>query len=165
MKSGHRKFLKRGPGLALAVLILLGPLPPSASSKQPDTSSADPLARLLNGNARFVRGVRRPANYKRERRALTKVQHPYAIVLSCSDSRVPPEIVFDESLGKLFVVRVAGNVVDPVTLGSIEYAAEHLHSKLLFVLGHESCGAVRATIDGGHSSPGIEAIVDRIKPA
>jgi carbonic anhydrase len=119
----------------------------------------------MEGNARFVKGQRRPANYVKERKELAAGQHPFAIVLSCSDSRVPPEIVFDQSLGKLFVVRVAGNVVDPVTLGSIEYAAEHLHSKLLLVLGHESCGAVKATIDGGHFSPGIEAIVDRIKPA
>jgi carbonic anhydrase len=119
----------------------------------------------MDGNARFVKGKHRHANYKRERAELTKGQHPYGIILSCSDSRVPPEIVFDESLGKVFVVRVAGNVVDPVTLGSIEYAAEHLHSKLLFVLGHESCGAVEAAVDGGHFSPGIEAIVEKIEPA
>jgi carbonic anhydrase len=120
---------------------------------------------LIAGNARFVKGQRRATNYKQERKELARGQRPYAIVLSCSDSRVAPEIVFDESLGKLFVVRVAGNVVDPATLGSIEYAAEHLHSKLLFVLGHESCGAVRATIDGGHFSPSIESIVERITPA
>jgi len=125
----------------------------------------DPIRRLMAGNERFAKGRHRPANYKSERAMLTKGQHPYAIVLSCSDSRVPPEIVFDESLGRLFVVRVAGNVVDPATLGSIEYAAEHLHSKMLFVLGHESCGAVRAAVDGGHFTPSIESIVEKIKPA
>lgn len=161
----QRSSLKIGYCLVAAVLLFLGPLSFTASSQKSSPSKEDPLARLMDGDARFVKGKHRHANYKRERAELTKGQHPYAIILSCSDSRVPPEIVFDESLGKVFVVRVAGNVVDPVTLGSIEYAAEHLHSKLLFVLGHESCGAVKATVDGGHFSPGIEAIVEKIKPA
>lgn len=161
----QRSSLRLGYCLVAAVLLFLGPLSFPASSQKSSPSKEDLVVRLMDGNARFVKGKHRHANYKRERAELTKGQHPYAIVLSCSDSRVPPEIVFDESLGKLFVVRVAGNVVDPVTLGSIEYAAEHLHSKLLFVLGHESCGAVKATVDGGHFSPGIEAIVEKIKPA
>jgi len=162
----QRPFIKLGYCLvAAAALLFPGPLSFSAPSQKAPASKEDTLARLMEGNARFVNGQHRPANYKRERAELTKGQHPYAIVLSCSDSRVPPEIVFDESLGKLFVVRVAGNVVDPVSLGSIEYAAEHLHSRLLFVLGHESCGAVKAAVDGGHFSPSIEAIVEKIKPA
>ena len=161
----QRRSMRLGYCIAAAVLLFLGQLSFTASSEKASPSKEDLVARLMGGNARFVKGQHRPANYKRERAELTKGQHPYAIVLSCSDSRVPPEIVFDESLGKLFVVRVAGNVVDPVTLGSIEYAAEHLHSKLLFVLGHESCGAVKATGDGGHFSPDIEAIVEKIKPA
>jgi carbonic anhydrase len=100
-----------------------------------------------------------------ERAQLAKGQQPYAIVLTCSDSRVCPEILFDESLGKLFVIRVAGNVVDPIVLGSIEYAAEHLGSKLLVVLGHTSCGAVKATIAGGNIPPNIQRIADCISPA
>src|SRR5258705_1725495 len=161
----QRSSLRLGYCLVAAALLSPGPLSFSAPSQKPLASKEDTLARLMDGNARFVKGQHRPADYKRERAELTKAQHPYAIILSCSDSRVPPEIVFDESLGKLFVVRVAGNVVDPVSLGSIEYAAEHLHSKLLYVLGHESCGAVTAAVDGGHFSPSIESILEKIKPA
>ncbi|MBI1919543.1 MAG: carbonic anhydrase [Geobacter sp.] len=100
------------------------------------------------------------------RESLAKTQKPYAIVLSCSDSRVPPEIIFDKGLGEIFVVRVAGNVVDPVTLGSIEYAAEHLGSPLIVVLGHERCGAVTAAVDAkGKPEGNIGAIVKSIAPA
>jgi len=123
------------------------------------------LQQLLEGNKRFVEGKLSEKKYSDEIKQLTGGQHPYAIILSCSDSRVPPEIIFDESMGKLFVIRVAGNVVDEVALGSIEYAAEHLHTKLLVVLGHESCGAVKATIDGGEVTPNIEEIVKKISPA
>src|SRR4030095_8217804 len=81
------------------------------------------------------------------------------------DSRLSPEIIFDESQGRLFVIRTAGHVVDPVALGSIEYAVEHLHVNLLLILGHESCGAVKATISGGEAPPNIKALLNRIKPA
>lgn len=128
------------------------------------TGSKDPVARLLNGNRRFVEGRTVQRDFIHERPALTAGQHPYAIILTCSDSRVPPELLFDESLGQLFVVRDAGNVVDPVVLGSIEYAAEHLHAGLLVVLGHESCGAVNATIKGGEVPPNIGQILQRISP-
>lgn len=86
-------------------------------------------------------------------------------MLACSDSRVAPEIVFDESLGKLFIIRVAGHVADPVVLGSIEYAVEHLHTRLLLVLGHEGCGAVKATLAGGEVPRNISSLVARISPA
>ncbi|GAC1399863.1 MAG: hypothetical protein NVSMB56_15000 [Pyrinomonadaceae bacterium] len=107
----------------------------------------------------------RQKDYATDVKATAAGQKPYAIVLACSDSRVPPEIVFDESIGKLFVVRVAGNVVDPVTLGSIEYAAEHLNVPLIMVLGHETCGAVKATIEGGEVSPNIQELAHHIVPA
>ena len=165
MNPSDRRLVWWSYCFGVALLLASGPLSLPASSQKPAHSAGDPLARLMAGNARFAEGQRRPANYRKERAELTKGQQPYAIVLSCSDSRVPPEMVFDESLGRLFVVRVAGNVVDAATLGSIEYAAEHLHAKLLYVLGHESCGAVKATVDGGHFSPGIESIVEKIKPA
>lgn len=126
--------------------------------------SKDPVQRLQNGNRRFVEGRTAPRDFVHERPALTGGQHPYAIVLTCSDSRVPPELLFDESLGQLFVVRDAGNVVDSVVLGSIEYAAEHLHAGLLIVLGHEACGAVNATIKGGEVPPNIAQIIHRISP-
>jgi carbonic anhydrase len=101
------------------------------------------------------------------RTSLSKSQKPYAIILTCSDSRVPPEILFDKGLGEIFVVRVAGNIPDPVVLGSIEYAAEHLGSPLIVVLGHERCGAVKATVDAKGKSTGssnIDAIVKAIAP-
>jgi carbonic anhydrase len=123
------------------------------------------VSALHAGNDRYVHDHLAPKHFPAERRALTKTQQPYAIVLSCSDSRVAPEIVFDESLGRLFVVRVAGNVIDPVVLGSIEYAAEHLHTHLLVVLGHEGCGAVKATLDGGVPPPNIAELTRRIAPA
>jgi carbonic anhydrase len=107
------------------------------------------LAKLVEGNKHYVSGgMTAQGMCTAERRAeLAKGQKPYAIILSCSDSRVPPEIVFDKAAGELFVVRVAGNVADPVVLGSIEYAAEHIGSPLVVVLGHERCGAVTSTIE------------------
>ncbi|OLN29370.1 carbonic anhydrase [Desulfosporosinus metallidurans] len=92
-------------------------------------------------------------------------QHPFAVIVSCSDSRVPPELLFDQALGDLFVVRVAGNVVTPVEMGSIEYAVEHLKVPLVVVLGHEECGAVTAAVQGGETHGSIAAIIEKIKPA
>lgn len=123
------------------------------------------LSRLLSGNERFVSGRLRKKDYLRERQALAQGQQPYAVILACADSRVAPEIVFDESLGKLFTIRVAGNVADPAVLGSIEYAVEHLHVKLLMVMGHDSCGGVKAALGGGELPPNIKSLVTRIKPA
>src|SRR5262245_40561826 len=112
-------------------------------------SAEQALARLLAGNARFVaHRERHPDITVRRRRALVSSQHPFAVILGCADSRVSPELLFDEGLGDLFVIRVAGNVVDDVVLGSIEYAVEHLGTKLIVVLGHEKCGAVSAAVAG-----------------
>jgi carbonic anhydrase len=130
-----------------------------------DTSADGAWNDLLAGNRRFVGGrpLARPLAY--ERAELVASQHPRTIVLGCADSRVSPELVFDQSLGDLFVVRTAGNIVDPITLGSIEYAAEHLHARLLVVLGHSSCGAVRAAASSEDMpSAYLQAIVDRIRP-
>ena len=148
-----------------AVAALLFVLP-AFGSDRPGVPAAEALARLKAGNLRFVTGQRKPANYVTERKKLIDGQQPYAIVLSCSDSRLPPELAFDESLGRVFIIRVAGNVTDPVNLGSIEYAAsDHVGAKLLVVLGHESCGAVKATLEGGEASPNLEAIIRKIEPA
>lgn len=108
-----------------------------------------------------------PESSDAERRlALIGGQKPYAVILSCSDSRVPPEIIFDSGLGEIFVVRVAGNIPDPIVLGSIEYAAEHLDTPLIMVLGHERCGAVSATVSAGGKAEGnIGAIVEVLAPA
>jgi carbonic anhydrase len=121
---------------------------------------------LLKGNMRFVMGEPQPRLLISSRQRLVYGQQPKAIILTCSDSRVSPELLFDEGLGDLFVVRTAGNVADPVALGSIEYAAEHLHVTLLVILGHEKCGAVAAAASGAvMPSPNLEAIVSKIRPA
>ena len=103
----------------------------------------------MNASPAIGRSARNVGSARR--RALAAGQSPYAIVLSCADSRVPPEIVFDQGLGRLFVVRLAGNIVEPFVLGSIEYGVEHLHVPLIVVLGHENCGAVKAAL--GNDKP------------
>ncbi|MGB8932168.1 MAG: carbonic anhydrase [Anaeromyxobacteraceae bacterium] len=125
------------------------------------------LKQLKAGNARFAAGKStHPDGSAARRRGLTKGQNPKAVILGCSDSRVPPELIFDEGLGDLFVVRVAGNVADPIDIGSVEYAAEHLGTGVVVVLGHHSCGAVKATAESGGKAEGnIGAIVAEIAPA
>lgn len=121
---------------------------------------------LMDGNARFATGRPEARALVQQREALRAGQHPRTIVLGCADSRCPPELLFDQSLGDLFVVRTAGNIADPVALGSIEYAVEHLGAHLLVVLGHDACGAVKATIAGGEMpTENLRAIVDHIAPA
>ena len=128
-------------------------------------SAATALRRLKDGNRRYVAGRLRSKKYAAERKRLAKGQSPYAIVLGCADSRVSPEIIFDESLGRLFVVRVAGNVVSPEILGSLEYAADPLGVRLLLILGHDSCGAVAAAVHGGKVPRNIASLVKHISPA
>lgn len=123
------------------------------------------LKYLKAGNSRFVSGKLNKKDFKGEVKSLQNGQSPYAVILACSDSRVPPELVFDESLGKLFIIRLAGNVATPEAIGSIEYAVEHLGSKLVVVLGHSSCGAVTAAVNGGEMTPNIEKLIDYIEPA
>jgi carbonic anhydrase len=135
-------------------------------------SARDALERLREGNRRFVSDDRAGdalTNAKR-RQALAAGQEPFAIVLGCSDSRVPAEIVFDQGLGDLFVIRVAGNIVAPSQIGSVEFAAERSGTRLVIVLGHSRCGAVLATLEqlGRRSedqSRNLRSIVDRIRPA
>lgn len=136
--------------------------------KRPEVvkSGSEALKLLEDGNKRFAEDRLASKDVGSSRRAeLVEGQKPFAIILSCSDSRVPPEIVFDEGLGDLFVIRVAGNVADTVALGSIEYAVEHLHVPLLIVMGHSGCGAVKATVEGGDIPPNIAAIAEKIKPS
>jgi carbonic anhydrase len=134
-------------------------------------SADEALKRLMEGNKRYVAGsmcVQSECTTAR-RAELAKGQKPYAIILCCSDSRVPPEIVFDKAMGEIFVVRVAGNIPDPVVLGSIEYAAEHIGSPLVMVLGHERCGAVKATVETvrskGKVGGNLGAVVSTVTPA
>jgi carbonic anhydrase len=118
------------------------------------------------GNRRFVAGKPQTRDLISLRHELASGQSPKAIILACSDSRVGPELIFDQSLGDIFVVRTAGNVADAVGLGSIEYAVEHLHSPLLVVLGHQKCGAVNAACSGEKMpSQSLAAIVEKINPA
>jgi carbonic anhydrase len=167
-----------------------------AHPDQPIVSTSEAISRLKEGNGRFIAGnPQHPhesvdeRNYMaanshenagmislgmtseqaaKRRAELTKSQHPFAIILSCSDSRVPPEIVFDEGLGDLFIVRVAGNVLNDEGLGSIEYAVDILGARLIVVLGHQSCGAVDAamkTVAAKGKAPGhIQSLVTAIKP-
>ena len=135
-------------------------------------SATDALERLRAGNSRFVSGgqlMESLANPAR-RNELTTGQEPFAVILGCSDSRVPVEIIFDFSLGHLFVIRVAGNIVAPSQIGSIEFAAEQFGTRLVVVMGHDDCGAVSTTIGElkrptESRSPNLSAIVDRIRPA
>jgi carbonic anhydrase len=153
-------------GTLLSCLIVPGAAIRAADHPAAESVSADEaFHRLASGNARYTHDHLKTKNFTEERHALAKGQHPYAIVIACADSRVAPEIMFDESLGKLFVIRVAGNVIDPVVLGSVEYAADHLHSHLVVVLGHEGCGAVAAAIEGGTPPPNIAELTKRIAPA
>ena len=130
-------------------------------------SGDESFLKLLEGNKRFISNQLTTKDCSTEKRQeLTKGQHPFATVLACSDSRVAPESIFDQGLGDVFIVRVAGNVVEPTTLGSIEYGAEHLHTPLLVILGHESCGAVKATLEAkGKPEGNIGAILKKIMPA
>jgi carbonic anhydrase len=121
---------------------------------------------LLDGNKRFVEGKTSTREVVEKRKELSKGQHPKTIVLTCADSRLSPELIFDQNLGDLFVVRTAGNIGDKIVAGSIEYAAEHLHCTLLVVLGHEKCGAVNAAASGEKMpSDNLKQIVKDIEPA
>lgn len=121
---------------------------------------------LMDGNKCFVSGNTRKRDVVAARAALVNGQQPKVIVLACADSRVSPELVFDQGLGELFVVRIAGNVADPDALGSMEYAVEHLHSSMIVILGHENCGAVAAAAgNDAIESPNLSALVNKIRLA
>jgi len=127
------------------------------------------LARLRAGNERFVNGrARFPTVQKEILAQLAKGQRPYATILGCSDSRVPPELVFDAGFGELFIIRVAGNVVSPEVMGTLQYAAVHLGTPLFVVLGHEGCGAVQAALAakfrGARDRSRIERLLENITP-
>ncbi len=134
-------------------------------------SPAQAYARLVEGNKRFATGaVARPDASTHRRAVLGRGQHPFAAIVSCADSRVPPELVFDQGLGDLFVMRTAGQVLDDAVLGTLEYGVEHLHTPLVVVLGHSACGAVKATVEAvekksGASGTHIDALVAAVKPS
>ena len=135
-------------------------------------SALEALVRLQEGNRRFADDLRDHKSLKSERRRneLVQRQDPFAIVLGCSDSRVPAELVFDQGLGDLFVIRVAGNIVAPSQVGSVEFAADRFGTRLVVVLGHSNCGAISATIEqlrqpSSGQSPNLRSIVERVRPS
>jgi carbonic anhydrase len=170
----------------VAALICLGALPLQAEDAKPEpaapptapatttaavakavTLTADQaLQRLIEGNARYIAGKPMHPDQTTERRTeLAKGQFPFAIVLTCADSRVAPELFLDQGLGDLFVIRNAGNILDDHVIGSMEYAIEHLHVPLVLVVGHEKCGAVSAAVAGGEAPGHIRSVVEAIEPA
>lgn len=154
--------------LAAVGTALLGAGMVVAATSGSSVPAEEALQRLVAGNSRYVEEKPTASQRctKESRASLATSQKPYAVILTCSDSRVPPELLFDAGLGEIFVVRTAGNIADPVALGSIEYAAEHLGTSLVMVLGHERCGAVAATVGAkGKAEGNIGAIVKTIAPA
>ena len=138
----------------------------SQPATQPPESPEKIWSELMQGNKRFVTGSLKSQAVVRLRQSQTNSQHPKVMVLSCSDSRVPPELVFDQTLGDLFVVRAAGNIAGPLGLASLEYAFDHLGSTVLVVMGHTKCGAVTAACSGEKMpTPNLQAMVDQINPA
>ncbi len=162
-------------GALAANPLTVGPatLAPTAQAARPTVhapTALEAFERLKEGNDRFVtQRAQRPRADGARMAEVANGQVPFAIVLACADSRVPPEVLFDQGIGDLFVVRVAGNVVTPHVLGSIEYAVEHLGTNLIVVLGHERCGAVSAACEllaeGRHGHGNVQAIVTEIEPA
>src|SRR6266545_5016526 len=162
MRTMSLTFLFIADGLLSANQFARGADP--AHSDQPSVAPAETISKLKEGNGRYTSGnLQHPGQTAERRTELAKTQHPFATIVSCSDSRVPPEIVFDQGLGDLFIVRVAGKVLNDEGLGSIEYSVDHLGTRLILVLGHQSCGAVKAareTIAAKGKAPGhIESLV------
>ena len=150
--------------LPIALTLFLAPI---SSISAIDTNPAkNPLERLMQGNQRYVTSTTVcHEDWTAKRSALVENQKPFAVIVACSDSRVPPEIVFDQSLGDLFVVRVAGNVVDDFAIGSIEYGVNILGANLVLVLGHSNCGAVQAALKGMKFDNHIQEVLNAIQPA
>jgi len=152
----------------LTIALLLSSLAvfATASEDKSSISGEQALQMLMEGNARFASGDATHPDQSADRRSeLISGQHPFAVVVGCSDSRIPPEVIFDQGLGDIFVIRTAGEVMDNVTLASIEYAVEHLNVPLVVVLGHDSCGAVTAVVNGGEVPGHLDSLVNYIQPA
>lgn len=146
--------------------VLIGAALPLHAEEHKGVPADEALTRLVEGNKRFVEmKLAHPDQDAGCRATLAKGQQPFAVVLGCSDSRVPPEVIFDQGLGGLFVVRVAGNVADDIGIASIEYAVEHLGSRLIVVLGHERCGALTAAVKGGEFPGHLPVLMTALKSA
>jgi carbonic anhydrase len=159
MKLNNRK-------LALMAAVAMSSWASAADPTTPSVAPDEALSRLKTGNERFASSKvseRKPTEARRAETA--KDQHPFAIIVGCADSRTAPEIIFDQNIGDLFVIRTAGNLVDDYALGTIEYGVEHLGARLIVVLGHERCGAVTAALSGGSAPGHINSLVRDIQPA
>jgi carbonic anhydrase len=169
---GRRRFLNlTGTGGMALVAAVMGSASWSVQSDRAIAASLEPpspdaaLKRLMDGNQRFVQQKSKHPDQSRSRiKEVAQAQHPFATVLSCADSRVTPEILFDEGIGDLFDIRVAGNIVTPEVLGSLEYAVAILGTPVMMVLGHERCGAVTAAVQGERLPGHIGSFVKAIKP-
>jgi carbonic anhydrase len=177
MNHPSRRSLLLGSGLVAGAGLLAGATPAAAATTSTSATHPEPpvrgpaaaLARLVAGNRRFITGhLRHPHQSLEDLHELAAGQHPFVITIGCADSRVSPEILFDQGLGDIFDNRVAGNIVDDLLLGSIEFAVEEFGCPLIVVLGHERCGAITATIDAiesGGTAPGhIGVIVEALRP-
>ncbi len=167
MRMQNKKTLHIVVGLLFVFLLNAVPVFAAETARLVVTDPAQAKQMLVDGNKRFVTGAavnQDIGNAKRED-LFKNGQTPFAAVVSCSDSRVPPELVFDQGLGDLFVVRVAGNILDPVGMGSIEFGAAVLGTRVILVLGHEDCGAVQATVNGAEVSENIDRLATLIQPA
>jgi carbonic anhydrase len=152
--------------IIIATFFSIGGILAAADHAAPSVGADAALAKLKAGNARFVSRSVSVGKPTAERRAATaKTQHPFAIIVGCADSRTSPELIFDQNIGDLFVIRTAGNLVDDYALGSIEYAVAHLGTRLIVVLGHERCGAVAAAVESGSAPGHVGALVREIRPA
>ena len=158
MKSNH--------SLIGIVLVLMSGWAIAAEHKTPSVPADEALSRLKTGNERFIHNNVSTGKPVAARRAETaQGQHPFATIVGCADSRTAPEIIFDQNIGDLFVVRTAGNLVDDYALGSIEYGVEHLGVRLIVVLGHERCGAVTAALESASAPGHVNSLVRDIQPA
>ena len=152
--------------LAIAALSIITTRAVIAAVSAPTMSANEGLRLLLEGNQRFVAGKLEHPNQTPERRAeVAKGQHPFASVLACSDSRTPPEILFDRGLGDIFTVRVAGNVADKVVIESLDYSVKHLGVRVMMVLGHRRCGAVIAAVAGHEQEGDVGPMLSELRPA
>jgi len=152
--------------LTMAIVLSFLSIMALSSEEGSKISGEQALVKLMDGNARFSSGNASHPDQTFERRSeLVAGQQPFAVVVGCSDSRIPPEVIFDQGLGDIFVIRTAGQVMDNVTIASVEYAVEHLGVPLVVVLGHDSCGAVTAAVKGGEVEGHLDSLVDYISPA
>lgn len=148
------------------ISIFLLNMNPSFANSVSNLSAEEALNKLKQGNERFVQlHQKHPDETKQRRKEMIKGQHPFVVILSCSDSRVPPELIFDQGLGDIFEIRNAGNVLNKHVIGSIEYAVMHCGVKLIIIMGHQDCGAIGATLSGVSETEYIKALEDSIQPA